>query len=121
MLLRCVFTGLRCSGTEMGDAEAMKLAAAVPFRQSLVAVDGAGDEAADNKVTFLFCTQLVCCIACVPGTVWLCLDGGWRSCCGSIHSFLKPQITQVKHNDDYKARPWSREKRAVTVQAPPYI
>lgn len=39
----------------------------------------------------------------------------------AIHSFLKPQITQVKHNDDYKARPWSREKRAVTVQAPPYI
>lgn len=76
----------------MGDAEAMKLAAAVPFRQSLVAVDGAGDEAADNKVTFLFCTQLVCCTACVHGTVWLCLDGGWRSCCGSWCGVIQKEM-----------------------------
>ncbi|KAI4976198.1 hypothetical protein ZWY2020_049805 [Hordeum vulgare] len=44
--------GLRCAGTELGVAEAMKLAAAVPFGQSLVAVDSAGNEAAANKLGF---------------------------------------------------------------------
>uniref|UniRef100_R7WA06 Cyanobacterial aminoacyl-tRNA synthetase CAAD domain-containing protein n=1 Tax=Aegilops tauschii TaxID=37682 RepID=R7WA06_AEGTA len=56
-------TGLRCAGTEVGVTDAIRVAAAAPFGHSLVAVDSAGDDEAANKVTFLLCTRLACCIA----------------------------------------------------------
>ncbi|KAF7100249.1 hypothetical protein CFC21_101783 [Triticum aestivum] len=43
-------TGLRCSGTEVGVTEAIRMAAAAPFGHNLVAVDIAGDEVAANKL-----------------------------------------------------------------------
>ncbi|KAF7100248.1 hypothetical protein CFC21_101783 [Triticum aestivum] len=42
--------GLRCSGTEVGVTEAIRMAAAAPFGHNLVAVDIAGDEVAANKL-----------------------------------------------------------------------
>jgi hypothetical protein len=90
-LLRCICPGLRCAGTEVSVTEkpdvvasAVKEAVDVPlppFEQSLVAVGRVSDEAAAKKVTFLFCTQHVCCIASKVlyeshGVgVWLCSEG----------------------------------------------
>jgi hypothetical protein len=48
-----------------------------PFEQGLVAVGSTGDETVVSKVFFLFCTQLVCCIASkvLCDSVSFCLDG----------------------------------------------
>ncbi|KAF7107570.1 hypothetical protein CFC21_108181 [Triticum aestivum] len=43
-------TGLRCSGTEVGVAAAIRMAAAAPFGHNLVALGIAGDEEAANKL-----------------------------------------------------------------------
>ncbi|KAM3209097.1 hypothetical protein ACQJBY_063653 [Aegilops geniculata] len=45
-------TGLRCSGTEVGVTEAIRMAAAAPFGHNLVAVDIIGDEVAANMLGF---------------------------------------------------------------------
>ncbi|KAM3194300.1 hypothetical protein ACQJBY_070772 [Aegilops geniculata] len=47
-------TGLRCSGTEVGVAAAIRMAAAAPFGHNLVALGIAGDEVAANKLQLGF-------------------------------------------------------------------
>ncbi|KAF6983202.1 hypothetical protein CFC21_096758 [Triticum aestivum] len=47
-------TGLRCSGTEVGVTDAIRMAAATPFGHNLVAVDIVGDEVAADKLQLGF-------------------------------------------------------------------